>query len=58
VFVVTTDSLGEKTELGVGASDLADGIGEGSSPRGAVPKERGNVRYRCASIMERQKEDE
>jgi hypothetical protein len=39
VFVVTTDSLGENTELGVGACDLADGIDEGSSPHGAVLKE-------------------
>jgi hypothetical protein len=28
---LTTDSLGENAELGVGASDLADGIDEGSS---------------------------
>jgi hypothetical protein len=38
--VKTRDHSGEDTELSVRVSDLADGIDEGSSPHGAVTKER------------------
>jgi hypothetical protein len=34
-----SSALGEDTELGVRAGDLADGINEGSSPHGAVLEE-------------------